>query len=134
MGPLLSEWANVAAVGIVGGILCAWNPLSVEKAEEVAGQFSLSVVFKDIQLGHSWMFTGVYGPASSSNREEFWEELKGLKRTWPSPWVVGGDFDVIRFVDEKSSGGRINRSMRDFDEFVRYGNLRDSPLCNAKYT
>lgn len=43
--------------------------------------------------------------------------------------MVGGDFNAIRFVNE-----RITRSMRDFDDFVRCANLRDSPLTNAKYT
>lgn len=41
---------------------------------------------------------------------------------------------MIRFVHEKNSYGRVTRSMRDFDEFVRVGNMRDCPLSNAKYT
>lgn len=56
------------------------------------------------------MFTGVYGPASTTNREEFWVELKGLKDKWSGPWVVGGDFNVIRFISEKRPRGRITQA------------------------
>lgn len=29
-----------------------------------------------------------------------------------------GDFNVIRFVHEKNNGGRITRSMREFNDLV----------------
>lgn len=48
--------------------------------------------------------------------------------------MIGGDFNVIRFIHEKNGVSRITRSMRDFDDFVRCANLRDSPLSNTKYT
>lgn len=35
---------------------------------------------------------------------EFWEELKDIRGSWEGPWIIGGDFNVIRFVNEKSSG------------------------------
>lgn len=48
--------------------------------------------------------------------------------------MIGGDFNVIRIIHEKNSGGRIMRSMRNFEDFVSYGSLWDCPLSNAKYT
>lgn len=65
-----------------------------------------------------WLFTGVYSPPSTSNREEFWNELNEIKERWSGPWVVGGDFNVIGFVNKKRPRGRITRSVRDFEEFV----------------
>lgn len=38
--------------------------------------------------------------------------------------MVGSDFNVICFSHEKNLGGKITRSMRDFEEFVKFGNLR----------
>lgn len=43
--------------------------------------------------------------------------------------MVGGDFNVIRFVHEKNRGGST-KSKRDFNDFDRFGNLRDSSLYN----
>lgn len=48
--------------------------------------------------------------------------------------MIGGDFNVIRFASEKCPSGRTTRSIRDFNDFVCFGRLRDSPLCNAKFT
>lgn len=99
--------------------MCALNPVNTRHIEEFLGSFSISVIIKDLQNGCEWMFTGVYGPASPNNREAFWEELKGLRHRWDGPWVIGGDFNVIRFINEKNIGGQITRSMRDFEDFVR---------------
>lgn len=57
-----------------------------------------------------------------------------MRENWPRPLLVGEDFNVIQYIHEKNSGGRITRNMRDFEEFVRSSNLRDIPLSNAKYT
>lgn len=44
----------------------------------------------------------------------------GLRVTW----VIGGDFNVIRFGHEKSPVGMMTRrSMRDFYEFVCFKRL-----------
>lgn len=48
--------------------------------------------------------------------------------------MVGGDFNAIRFVNEKSPRGIITCRMRNFEEFVREGDLWDVSLRNAKYT
>lgn len=135
LGPDLVEWCVVPMVGIVGGILCAWNPSSVSHSDKWIGSYSISVSLKDLGLGHVWrLFTGMYGPAITTNRKEFLAKLVGVKERWSGPWVVGGDFNVIRFVNEKRPCGRITRSIKDFDQFIRDGDLRDVLLYNAKFT
>lgn len=41
-----------------------------------------------------------------------------------------GDFNVVRFPLEKLGGGRITRSMKDFDSFIRETGTRDTALNN----
>ena len=65
------------------------------------------------------MFTGVYGPVCSRDREEFWEELESVKGLWSDPWCVGGDFNLVRFSEEHSRGGGLTTSMRRFSEVIR---------------
>lgn len=134
MGALLSKWCVIPSCGLIGAILCAWNPCKVCKVKEIIGNFSISIILKDIALGCEWMLTRVYGPTNTTNRDAFWEELLEVRERWSVPWVVGGNFNVIRFVHKKSSRVRITRSMRDFDDSVRNGNLRYCLLANAKYT
>lgn len=82
---VLFEWCVVQAVGIAGGILCAWNPASVYRTDEWIRTFSISLVLKDLSTSHVWMFTAVYGPSPISNREDFWVELKEVKERWTGP-------------------------------------------------
>ncbi|XP_070677899.1 uncharacterized protein [Malus domestica] len=55
--------------------------------------------------------------------------LNGLE--W---WLSGGDFNVMRFVNEKSNGGRMTTSMRDFNDFIQDTKLKDLELLNAQFT
>ena len=51
-----------------------------------------------------------------------------------SKWCVGGDFNVVRYVEEKSNGGRTTQSMKDFDSFIRETELKDIKMSNGQFT
>ena len=54
--------------------------------------------------------------------------------SWDIPWCLGGDFNVIRFPSERSTGGHLTWAMRDFSTFIDSGNLIDPPLEGARFT
>ncbi|XP_073151848.1 uncharacterized protein [Henckelia pumila] len=56
----------------------------------------------------------VYASCDSSERKDLWESLLQV-RPPAAPWLVGGDFNVVRSVNEclGSSGGRIDSSLLD---------------------
>ena len=43
--------------------------------EAELGHFSVTCMFKNVEDGFLWAFTGVYGPVKRCKRELFWEEL-----------------------------------------------------------
>ena len=47
--------------------------------------------------------------------------------------VLGVDFNVIRFPSKRSSQGRLNRSMRQFLEFIDEMELIDLPLLGGNF-
>ena len=51
--------------------------------------------------------------------------IRGL---WSDPWCVGGDFNMIKFLEEHSRGGGLFASMRRFSEMLQDLELRDFPL------
>lgn len=101
--------------------------------EAVIGNFSVCIKIQVIN-GMNWYLSGVYGPNKIREREEFWEELAGLYGLCRPRWCVGGDFNVVRFSSEKSSGGRMTTSMRAFNNFLQDRNMRDLNLLNAEFT
>ncbi|RVX18032.1 putative ribonuclease H protein [Vitis vinifera] len=66
--------------------------------------------------GCNWRSGRVYGPTLRRYREFFWEELGAIRRLWNYPWCIGGDFNMIRFPNERRRGGRVSSSMRRFLE------------------
>ena len=49
-------------------------------------------------------------------------------------WVVGGAFNVVRFMSEKWTAVRVPNSTRLFDKFIIEVVLGDLPLLNVSYT
>lgn len=47
---------------------------------------------------------------------------------------VAGDFNVVRFPSEKSSTGRVLRSMKEFNSFIEDCSFFGSPLVNGRFT
>lgn len=98
------EWSVLPTIGTSGGIIVAWKPVVIQKEEEMVGNFSVFAIMKDCGKGVKWVLTGVYGTTPTSLRSGFWEELAAIRGLFEGPWVVRGDFNVIRFALEKNSG------------------------------
>ena len=81
-----------------------------------------------LKMDSDGLFSGVYGPTLRRYREFFWEELGVIRRLWNDPWCIGGDFNMIRFLNECRRGRRVSSSMRRFLEVVDDLDLRDLPL------
>ena len=75
----LAEWRAVEAEGTAGGILVFWDTRKLELVEAETSHFSVSCMFKNVEDGFLWAFTGVYGPVKRCKKELFWEELGSVK-------------------------------------------------------
>ena len=121
------------AIGSAGGKLIMWDVRRVTVNDTLVGEFSASVLV-EMEDGRSWWFSGIYGPSKVVHRDRFWDELGGLSTICGDRWCLGGDFNVVRNVQEKFNSNRTTRSMRMFDELVRELNLKDQHLCNGHFT
>ena len=70
----LYDWRALNAEGSAGGIILFWDKKAMELVNSEIGLFSISCVFKMVEGGFMWMFSGVYGPVERSLKEIFWEE------------------------------------------------------------
>ena len=98
------DWRAINLRGAAGGVLVFWDNIVVELLEVEEGMFTVSCQFKNSVDGLRWVFTGVYGSVCSRDREDFWEELGSIKGLWRDPWCVGGDFNLVRYPEERSRG------------------------------
>nr|XP_033516418.1 uncharacterized protein LOC117280782 [Nicotiana tomentosiformis] len=126
------DW--VPAAGNAGGILLMWDDRRLEVKEIKKGVFSLADLVKDRVSGAELRFGGVYGPVGEGSKVSFWEELTNVMGEWDIPWVLGGDFNTIRFPDERLRCSLISRAMEEFSDFINDHFLIDLPLLGERFT
>ena len=126
-------WASLEACGSSGGILILWKEDSLTVDDSIQGEFSVSIHCK-LNAGFCGWITGVYGPSAYRRREQFWMELSSLYGLCNDNWCVGGDFNVVRWLNEKSSGTRPTRSMLRFNNLIEEMDLVDIPFRNGRFS
>uniref|UniRef100_A0A2N9J4N3 Endonuclease/exonuclease/phosphatase domain-containing protein n=1 Tax=Fagus sylvatica TaxID=28930 RepID=A0A2N9J4N3_FAGSY len=90
--------------------------------------------FKGVNDGLEWVGTGLYGPTNDLLRRELWVELQSVYLVWNLPWVVFGDFNVVRFPSERLGCTRLTPPMVDSSDFIESSHLVDLPLGGGPYT
>ena len=90
------------AIGSVGGIGILWNPNLISLSGFRASRHSISGFFKIVGTNQEGFITNVYGPSQSSGKTDFLASMHTLKEEAGAlPWIVGGDFNIIRSLGEK---------------------------------
>lgn len=79
-----------------------------------------------------WWIAGVYGPNTFGEGRSFWSELEDLHALCSLNWTLGGDFNIIKNLNESSNSPRLTTYMRRSDEIIRELALFDLP--NAQFT
>lgn len=120
-----SRWADyvqLEASGTRGGILIMWDKRIWEGEVSSVGAYSVSCCFSGKNQDFKWHLTGVYAPNDRVEREETWWEVGAARGLFTGPWVLCGDFNIVRYPSEKFNCSRISRSMTDLSEFIETWN------------
>ncbi|XP_015162379.1 uncharacterized protein [Solanum tuberosum] len=77
----------------------------------------------------------VYAKCTQSERLQLWDSLEDLSNNIRIPWLVGGDFNVIRNEEVKLGGRPVtNGEVVDFNHCINVCNLEDQGFKGIKYT
>lgn len=88
-----------------GRIWVAWNPKVMEFEVDLSSAQGIHGRVKLNGSNDTFSISAIYGSNSPLERKSLWEELRNRTRYYgDSPWVVLGDFNVVRFGDEKIGG------------------------------
>ncbi|WMV18962.1 hypothetical protein MTR67_012347 [Solanum verrucosum] len=134
-------WANrrvkftqLEARGTKGGIIILWDNSIWEGEVCEMGTYCITVRFLGKTQDFSWHLSGVYGPNDREERKEVWWELGAVRSLFDGPWVIAGDFNVVRSPSEKKNCIRIKKAMEDFSDFIEDMELEDPPLIGGSFT
>ena len=104
------------ATGNAGGLAIIWNSEEIQFENWIILPRILSGMFKVIGSSEWVVLLGVYGPHSPIERKGILQNLKAMRRLIPEkPWIIGGDFNMITTLEEKS--GRLKRIDSDMEMF-----------------
>ena len=95
------------AAGVAGGIKLLWNPNLVSIMNACAMRHLISAWFHILGTEVKGVVSNVYGPFQPSQKASFLEEIRHTKE-WigQEHWIIGGDFNLIRSLEEKKGGVR----------------------------
>ena len=131
-----SEAIVVDAKGAARGISILWNPRVVSLYEFYATHFSLLADFQILGTCTRGFMTNVYGSPREEQKRKILESLGRLK--WSSegkPWILGGEFNLVRNLDENKGGIRhLNSNSEYFNEFIDNLELVDVRKTNNTFT
>ena len=130
------EFLEVNAANTVGGILTLWNPQKVKVLDAEASRNYLSVVIQLVGVSKTFLVTNVYGPPIIEDKLILLEALTDLRnRINGIPWILGGDFNMIKSLLEKKGGTRVlSKVSLAFKSFTKNLKLVDSDSDNGFFT
>lgn len=96
-----------------------WNSRLWQTVDVLVGDYSMSSLVKDVRTNSVWVAIFVYGPNQSMYQNAFLEELSDVARRWHCPWVIGADFNIIRFSSKRKGACPVSTDMRAFSNWIR---------------
>ncbi|KAK9676512.1 hypothetical protein RND81_11G082100, partial [Saponaria officinalis] len=95
--------SRVNAVGFSDGIWIYWYPdiISINPITEHQQYITIEVA-RNGELPR--FFSAVYASTDPANRRELWHKLEQFARTNNHPWMLAGDFNKTRSLDERHGG------------------------------
>lgn len=121
------------AINSAGGIIIAWKH-SYQLVNSWSTRHTLPVQLK--QTGTNEIFTvcNAYGPTVEGLKEGFVQELRLCAAQNIYPWILAGDFNLVRWLVDRSSGSHSFRLMDLFNSFIADAGISDIQLQNRQYT
>ena len=124
------------AEGAAGGFSLLWNPNLVSISNLCTTSFSIFGRFHILGSDIKGVVTNVYGPFQPSKKLAFLSNLGSLKEWVDNDhWLIGGDFNIIRSLEEKKGGVRtISVAATLFNKFIDEMKLVDIRSTNRLFT
>ncbi len=103
----------------LGRVWICWDPGDFSiKAIDVHEQV-ITCHVNSVDLGRPWMFSVVYGATQRLERRFLLQELQYIKSlVGCHPWLLAGDFNVVRTVQEKWGDAGISCYEKDFEDCI----------------
>ncbi|XP_021985124.1 uncharacterized protein LOC110881054 [Helianthus annuus] len=130
----LYERDVVDASGRSGGLLCMWNKERFHHLSSVKSRLYLVIRGKIKGCDKDWFVVNVHGPRNPSSRKVIWQELLALKEANAGIWFFIGDFNAVRWPEERLNSMFDPICAAAFNDFVNNAELFEFAMKGTKFT
>jgi hypothetical protein len=128
------QFAFSPSVGASGGIIVLWNSSIFDGTLLEVHMSAVRVLFTSKHTKESWTLVSVYGPCRGIERDIFVQWLHDLQIPFDEHWLLVGDFNFMRSVDNRNKPGADMNDIFIFNEIISYLGLVEIPLEGRKFT
>ncbi|CAO2147693.1 unnamed protein product [Urochloa humidicola] len=132
--PSLDAITYLPAAGTRGGLATAWNSNSFSLTSSLPKTFTLTTSFAATASNYSFSLTNVYAPSDHRDTPSFLEELHDVAATVSGPWILAGDFNLIREAHEKNNLLFNSHLASSFNDTIHDLALLELPLLDRLFT
>ncbi|KAJ0545596.1 putative RNA-directed DNA polymerase [Helianthus annuus] len=122
------------ADGRSGGLLSLWNLCVFKKELEVKNQNFILLKGKVIGEGVDLIIVNIYGSTLKTNRRRMWEELLEAKNMINGHWIMLGDFNEVRFPEERFNSQFDASAAMCFNSFISRGGFQEYNMGGMRFT
>jgi exonuclease III len=120
--------------GTSAGLLIAWNPKEYKMQIIDSKLHAMTVLAESNRDNTKFTLTNVYAPCDQAERSLFFQEMKEITIDTSIPWVLAGDFNIYRYVNEKINSNINWTAMDEFNTWINDMQLMNVDIANSKYT
>lgn len=128
------KWEWLPAQGHFGGILLGVKDDILQVEEWKRGLYSTGVSVRNKTTNLRWKLVTMYGPADHSLSREFMQELRDICQKESLPIVIGGDFNLVLEVVDKSTHLVNMDLMEDFNKCIEDLAMMEIKRAGSKFT
>lgn len=122
------------AIGRSGGLLCLWDSGRFSKTGAVKDQNFLLIQGIIKGCGSIINIINVYAPQRREEKRRLWDKIMDLKREFSGMWVMLGDFNSVRWQEERRNSRFDLQEASDFNSFIAEANLSEFAMKGKKFT
>jgi hypothetical protein len=129
-----NQFAFSPSDGASGGLLTAWNGNLFSGDVIDSNRFALTLKLTSLQSSQEWHLTNIYGPCLAKPKADFINWLYNYDASSFDLWMMLGDFNLIRSLDNRNRPGGNANDMLLFNDIIQHLDLVEIPLKDRAYT
>ncbi|XP_021985624.1 uncharacterized protein LOC110881777 [Helianthus annuus] len=125
---------SVNPSGHSGGLICLWNNSVFNQTGVSKERNFLHIRGSLVGVDKAVKILNIYAPQGIPAKKDLWEDLAALISVNDGLWVVIGDFNAVRFPEEKRNCAFKRTCANNFNSFIYDTGLLEYPINGRPFT